>query len=469
MSQNIKTEGPTRLFVRRIFETKFEDLPAKVVDQAKNCVLDFLGVAMGGLSTEVGQVVRQYAKLFVTSDEATVLATGRKANSLDAAFANGVVAHVLELDDGNRFAMGHPGVVTIPAALAMAEKMHANGSQLILSIVCGYETFGKLGRAINPSHFSRGFHTTGTLGTMAATVAASKILSLNEDQMLSAFGIAGSLAAGISEFLSDGSMTKQIHAGRAALNGVFAAELALRGFTGPATVLEGEHGFFKALSDKTNPEEVTRSLGSNYEITNTYFKRHASCRHSHPAVDATLEILAREKFDPRTIDGLTVKTYSAAYDYTNRKNVSTPLSAKMSMPYCIAITMLHGKAGPDEFTEKAIKNEEVRGVMDKVKMSVDDELDKLVPEKRGAIVTINVGGKEFSSRVDLPKGEPENPLTRAEFEGKFATLASTSLSEKDIRATLTNIRELEHMSDVRKVTGLLSSQLNAAMITGRPT
>ena len=465
MSQNIKTEGPTRLFVRRIFETKFEDLPAKVVDQAKNCVLDFLGVAMGGLSTEVGQVVRQYAKLFVTSDEATVLATGRKANSLDAAFANGVVAHVLELDDGNRFAMGHPGVVTIPAALAMAEKMHANGSQLILSIVCGYETFGKLGRAINPSHFSRGFHTTGTLGTMAATVAASKILSLNEDQMLSAFGIAGSLAAGISEFLSDGSMTKQINAGRAALNGVFAAELALRGFTGPATVLEGEHGFFKALSDKTNPEEVTRSLGSNYEITNTYFKRHASCRHSHPAVDATLEILAREKFDPRTIDGLTVKTYSAAYDYTNRKNVSTPLSAKMSMPYCIAITMLHGKAGPDEFTEKAIKNEEVRGV----KMSVDDELDKLVPEKRGAIVTINVGGKEFSSRVDLPKGEPENPLTRAEFEGKFATLASTSLSEKDIRATLTNIRELEHMSDVRKVTGLLSSQLNAAMITGRPT
>jgi len=448
---NTKVDTPTKLLVRYISNMTFEDLPGNVVDQAKNCLIDLVGTALAGSATEIGRLVREHADSCPSSNESTILATGRKTNALDAAFCNGIVGHVLELDDGNRFAMGHPGVVTIPAALATAEKVGATGKDLILAIVCGYEVFGRLGRAMNPSHFNRGFHTTGTLGAMAASVAASKILALDEKKMLNAFGIAGSMAAGISEFLSDGSMTKQIHAGRAAQNGVHSAQLAMQGFTGPHTVLEGKHGFFKALADSFDTNKVTEKLGTDHQISSTYFKRHASCRHSHAAVDATLEIL-REKLDPQTINEVSVKTYSAAYDYTNINAVSTPLSAKMSMAYCIAVTILQGRAGPQEFTEEAIQDKKTHQLMGKVKMSIDKELDRLVPEKRGAIVEIMTDTGRFSSRVDLPKGEPENPLTKGEFEEKFRALASTSLTQKEIEEVLKMVSELERLSDIDDLT-----------------
>jgi len=451
----MESDGISARLIKHVFELKYEDLPTNVVAQAKNCILDYLGTALAGSSTEVGRLVKQQSRSFAPSRDATVMATGKRATAQDAALVNGIVGHVLELDDGNRFAMGHPGVATIPSALALAEKQEASGVDLILAAVCGYEIFGRLGRAMNPSHFNRGFHTTGTLGTMAATVAASKILRLTEGQMLNAFGIAGSLAAGISEFLEDGSMTKQIHAGRAAQNGILASELAAKGFTGPTTVLEGGHGFFKALSDNVVVEKVTDNLGQDYQISNVYFKRHASCRHSHAAVDAALEIVSKEPMDPKTIDEVLVKTYSAAYDYTNNKRVSTPLSAKMSMPYCIAVTILHRNAGPEQFTEEAIQDKAVRHLMDKVKMTIDQELDRLVPNKRGAIVEITAGGQRYSSRIDLPKGEPENPLSNTEFEDKFRNLSSSMLKPKGIKNVLKTVARLDRISDVNVLTRLL--------------
>lgn len=308
---------------------------------------------------------------------------------------------------------------------------------------------------MNPSHFNRGFHTTGTLGTISAAAAASKVISRNDEMMLNALGISGSLAAGLSEFLSDGSMTKQIHAGRAAQNGIFASLLASDGFTGPHTLLEGRHGFFKAFSDNSASDRVTERLGANFEIMNTYFKRHASCRHSHPAIDATLDILSREEIDPDSVEKILVKTYSAAYDYTASPAVDTALSAKMSMPYCVAVTILRGRAGPKEFSEESIVNKEIHRLMSKVKVTIDKELDEQVPRKRGAIVTLRVKGRYISSRVELPKGEPENPLSRQEFEDKFRTLASASLSAKRTDNVLESISKLEEVHNMNDLTNLL--------------
>lgn len=407
---------------------------------------------MGGSKTNLCAVVKEYAKSFAPSNESTVLANGGRASALDAAFANGIIGHVLELDDGNRFAMGHPGSVVIPAVLATAEKAHATGKTLILATVCGYEVFGRLGRAMNPSHFKRGFHTTGTLGTLAAAIAASKVLSLDENLILNAFGIAGSLAAGISEYLANGSSTKQLHTGRAAQNGVLSSQLALAGFTGPETVLEGKHGFLKAFSDKYNIEGITVNLGVDYQIMGTYFKRHASCRHTHSAIDATLELLSRNKLKYVTIDEISVATYSAAYDYTNIDTVKTPLSAKMSMPYCIAATIVRGRAGPEEFTPEIVVDEEIHKVMRKVRIRVEKDLDEVVPKVRPAIVTINIKGQRFSNRVDLPKGEPENPLSEREFEEKFRSLASRVLDEKRIERTLEIVSSLDSTSDINELT-----------------
>ena len=450
-----REDSTTRILIEHLHRTRFEDLPSPVIEQTKNCVEDFIGTALGGLSTEFGRLAKNYVALFGRSDESTVVATRDKSGALEAAFCNGLVGHALELEDGNRFAMGHPGVVTIPAALAAAEKASADGKRLILGIVCGYEVFGRLGKAMNPSHFKRGFHTTATLGTMAAATAAAKVLRLTHEQMLNAFGIAGSFSAGLSEFIADGSTTKQIHAGRAAQNGVFASVLAQNGFTGPHTVLEGAHGFLRAYADSYSATKMIEGLGTDYEISKTYYKRHASCRYNHAALDATFEILARESIAPETIDEVHIQTYSAAYDYTNVWTTETPLSAKMSLPYCIAVAILRGKVGPEEFTEDTIRDRQILQLMKKVKMSVDKEIDKLVPEKRPAIVRISTAGRQISERVDLPKGEPENPLSRTEFEEKFRSLASTALTPSATRRMLEVICDLENLSKIDDLTRLL--------------
>jgi 2-methylcitrate dehydratase PrpD len=448
----VEKPTPTQFLVKYISSMKFEDLPSAVVDQAKDCLLDFIGAALGGLTTSICGLVRDYAKLFPSNSEASVFATGGKATAPEAAFANGTVGHALELDDGNRFAMGHPGVVIIPAVLAAGEKTSATGKNLLLAMVCGYEVFGRLGRVMNPSHFNRGFHTTATLGTMGAAIAAAKILSLSENTMLNAFGIAGSFAAGISEFLANGSTTKQLHAGRAAQNGILSSYLASKGFTGPDTVLEGRHGFFKAFSDKCNTNGAFETLGAEYEIMRTYFKRHASCRHTHSAIDATLELLGRTKLDVQRIDHVSIETYSSAYDYTNNYTIGTPLSAKMSMPYCIAATILRGRAGPEEFTPESIADKEIRKLMSKVEMHVQKELDDAVPKKRPAIVTINANAHRFSGKADLPKGDPENPLSQQEFEDKFRSLAARVLDERRIARTMETVSKLDAISDVNELT-----------------
>lgn len=439
-----------------IHELNYKTLPPEVVRKAKDCLMDTLGAALAGSRTTEARVAKRVAEALNSKKEATLFTAKGKIGVLEAAMANGIMSHALELDDGNRYAQGHPGVGVIPAVLALGEKEKIKGRELIPAIVAGYEVFGRVGAGCNPSHFNRGFHTTGTCGTFGAAAAAGKLLKLSESKLISTLGIAGSQAAGLFAFMADGSMTKTLHAGKAAHNGILSAYLAREGFTGPATILEDKRGFYQAFADSCNPGRVLEGLGEKYEIMNTYVKFHASCRHSHPAVDAILDIARQAPLHPEEIEKVDVYTYTIAAKLINVKQVSTPITGKMSLPYSAAVAILRGRVGLGEFTPGLLNNPEVRSLMDKIDVHADPDLDKMVPDHRGARAEIILkDGKKLHAEILDCKGEPENPGSGSDIYDKFRLLAGTVLKSEKVERLLKKIDMLEKVEDLSELTGLL--------------
>lgn len=439
-----------------IVHLKYRSLPGEVILKAKHCLMDTLGAALAGSKMPEALIAKKLAEKLNPRKESTLFTGKGKVGVLEAAMANGIMSHVLELDDGNRFAQGHPGVVVIPAVLALAEKEKVKGKDIISAIVAGYEIFGRIGAGGNPSHFNRGFHTTGTCGTFAAAAAAGRLLRLNEAKMISVLGIAGSQAAGLFAFMADGTMTKVLHAGKAAQNGILSAYLAQSGFTGPAYILEDKRGFYKAFADTFNPQRVVEGLGEKYEIMNTYVKYHASCRHSHAPVDAILDIRSQTPLRPEDIEKVNVYTYTIAAKLIDGKQVSTPITGKMSLPYAAAVAILYGKVGLGEFKPKVLNDQAVQALMKKVDVYSDPDLDKLVPDHRGARAEISLtDGRKLTSEILDPKGEPENPGSENDIYDKFRLLAGTAFKTEKVRKVLEKIDNLEKLKDIAELTNLL--------------
>ncbi len=435
----------------------YNALPSEVVQKAKHCLMDTLGAALAGSNTPEARIAKRMAEKLGQKKETTLFTGKGKVGALEGALANGIMSHALELDDGNRYAQGHPGVAVIPAVLALGEKEKVKGKDLIAPIVAGYEVFGRVGAGCNPSHFNRGFHTTGTCGTFAAAAACARLLKLNESKTVSTLGIAGSQAAGLFAFMADGTMTKTLHAGKAAQNGILSAYLAKEGFTGPAFILEDKRGFYKAFADSCTPDRVVQGLGEKYEIMTTYVKFHASCRHSHPAVDAILETLARAPVKADEIEKVNVHTYTIAAKLIDGKQVSTPISGKMSLPYSAAVAILYGKVGLGEFKPRVMSDPSVLGLMEKIDVYADPELDRLVPDHRGARAEfILKDGRKLNSEVLDAKGEPENPGGASDIYDKFRMLAGTVFKPERVDKLMEKIEGLEKLKDLSELTKLLT-------------
>jgi len=437
---------------------EFEDLPKSVVEQAKRSLLDTIGVILAGLSSETGKTFTSLAREWGGIKDSTIFGDGLKVPSPIAALVNGTMGHVHELDDGHRFALGHPGITSIPAAFAVAEKSGADGKELITSIVLGYDLFVRVAKAINPSHRRRGFHTTGTCGTFGAAVASGKILHLNEKEIVNTIGIAGIQAAGLMEVMHGDSIIKPLNAGRAASNGTLAALLAEQGISAPNTILEGENGFFRAYSDQYDTDKVVSGLGEHYHIMDTYVKIHASCRHTHPTIDCILNLSKEQELDSGDIEKIIVKTYSTAYKLTGTDyEPRTPSTAKFSIPYCIAVALKYGRVGPDEFTTDKIFDKNLLRLARKVRVKIDPEIEKLVPEKRGASIKIfTKGGGEYEWTVDNPKGEPEKPVSYRELRTKFKTLVNPIIGYYKANKIIKITEKLERIGDINKLNCFLS-------------
>jgi 2-methylcitrate dehydratase PrpD len=272
-------------------------------------------------------------------------------------------------------------------------------------------------------------------------------------------GIGGSQSAGLFAFMGDGTMTKTLHAGKAAMNGILAAYLAKEGFTGPAFILEDKRGFYKAFADASTPERVVEGLGQKYEIMNTYVKYHASCRHSHAPVDAILEIRNRTGLRPEDIEKVNIYTYTIAAKLIDGKDVSTPISGKMSMPYAAAVAILYGKVGMGEFKPKVMSDRAVLGLMQKIDVFPDPEMDKLIPHHRAARAEIFMkDGTKLASDILDAKGEPENPGSSSDIFDKFRMLAGTVFKKDRVERIMEKIDSLEKVKDMSELNSLLAAK-----------
>ena len=342
---------------------------------------------------------------------------------LFAATMNAAASHISEQDDVHNGSVFHPAAVVFPAALATAQHIGASGREFLAAAVAGYEVGIRVGEFLGRSHY-RVFHTTGTAGPIAAAVAAGRLLGLDRPAMLDAIGSAGTQSAGLWEFLRDAANSKQLHVAKAAGDGLMAAFLAREGFAGARRILEGAQGMAAGMSSDADPAKLTDRLGRRWALLETSFKFHASCRHTHPAADALLNLIEASDLQPADILTITAHVHQAALDVLGPvTNPRTVHQAKFSMPATLGLIASHRRAGMaqfDGFPDDAL----ARSFLDRVEMQLDAEIDAAYPARWiGKVSVTTADGRRLRRRVEEPRGDPGNTLSRPEIEAKARALA----------------------------------------------
>jgi 2-methylcitrate dehydratase PrpD len=435
-----------------IVRTSAEDVVADVRARAAWWVLDWLGCAIAGLATPPGRIFLQHtAEQPAGSSSCLGLERGRSPQA--AALHNGAVSHIVEMDDVDRASVIHPGAVVIPSALAVAENVGASGRALLSAVTLGYEVAIRVGESVGKTHYFH-WHNTATCGVFGAAAAAGWLLGLDAQRMTWALGSAGTQAGGLWEFIADGAMSKHLHAGRAAANGVLAAELAALGFTGARRILEGRQGFFAATAPDGDPTRVTAALGDGWKLPGVSIKPYPSCRHTHSSVDAALRLRQTHDLRPADVDRVAIAAYRSVLDLTDNPAPEHLYAAKFSVQYCVARALLDGTLGLDDFTDERIREPEVRALMARTEVRLDPALDARYPREFPAEVSVTLGdGRTVRELVGSPKGDPESPLTPDELTAKFRGMLAHSVYEDRAGQLLDRIMGLEAEESVR---GLLA-------------
>lgn len=456
MEQPITPVPLRRELAHFIHDLSFGKLPDNVIHQAKRCLLDLIGVGIAGSRQKTAAIVHRLIPTMSGSHEATLWGSDTKVSVLTAVFMNAVQGHAIDMDDGHRYANGHPGVVTIPAAMALAETADLTGRDLISAIAIGYEFFIRLGSAANPDLLLRGFHTTSTIGCFSSCAVAAKLLDLNRLQIENALSLSGLQSAGLLEVLHSGESGKSFQVGKAAQSGVLAALLAQQGADGPEGVFEGEKGFFKAFSAKPcDKQSICRGLGKHFNLPGVYIKAHAACRHIHSALDAVAEIVANHSLSLEKIDSIDIETYSIAKSLTGHMaTADSELGAKFSTPIAIGLLLVFGQSDSSIYHTRFVSDPRVQATAKKVTVHASPERDKVYPEKRGAHVTIKTDTHAYTREVTYSKGEPENPISDDELTAKFEKNASTLYAADRIERMRDIIFDIENRN-VRELTALL--------------
>jgi 2-methylcitrate dehydratase PrpD len=403
---------------------RYDDLPADVIQRAKDCIADTVAVIVLGNAMPWSQIVVRYAQRVGAGGRSRILgARGPTLHAPAAALANGTLAHAFESDNLTKPGAGvHPGATLLPPALAIAQERGNTGRELITAVVAGFEVMYRIGHATKHSNERRGFHAPGTTGPFGAAVAAGVLLNLTAGEMTNALGIAGSMAAGLMEFARSGTgaMVKRLHLGRAAEAGVVAASLAADGFTGPASVIEGEAGFLKVFCTEWDMADVTRGLGTDYATMNLCLKRFPMHMTAQTGVQAVLELQAEHGFTGAQVDRVTVAGTERMATINNIRDPGDIMMAQYSIPFCVALALFRDPRDPASFDDSALTNSDIRAMCERVAITVADPPTK-VPG--ASIVTIMLkDGRCFSREVDEFNGTPARPLDRDELRDKFTTL-----------------------------------------------
>jgi len=434
----------------------YRQLPDASRNSVKRLLLDYLGVAIAGSQTESGHAARMFAQCSGTKAESTLIGDTVRVPAANAAFANAISSHSIELDDIDVIALFHFSPPVFSAALAAAEQHSASGKQLLVALAAGCEMMERVSRAANNSLRNRAFHTTPTCGVFGATVAAAKLYRLTPAKLISAFGLAGAQASGLMEMYGP-SMQKRFNPGPAARNGVTAAGMAHFGFTGAATIFEGERGFLRAFTDKSDASQLTAGLDQPYQL-DIEFKPYSCARPIHNAIDCALEI--RKQHQPKLDE---IKRISMARHpdwalYHQNKTPQTYHEAQVSLPYSVAVALKEGAALLKQYTDRKLKDPVLRRISDLVDITVDSSLPRGVSCK----MTMNMNdGRQFVSQVDYPKGSIQNSMSDAELRFKFDTLATPVIGEAHAAQLADLVAGIEQVSDIGKLMRLTAKPKRA--------
>lgn len=428
-----------------ILSTQYCDIPRNVIDMAKSCMIDLFGCIIGASKTPEAEMILSLVREEGAQPKSSILGVWEKTSVLYSVLANGYIGHVFEMDDMYTGASMHPGLPVIPVAVALAEHFDKSGEELLEAIVVGYEIVMRVSECVFPSHYEH-WHTTATCGTFGAAATAGKMLGLNREQLVWALGNAGSQAAGLWQFSDDGAMTKYLHCGKAAYNGLLAALLAQKGYTGARRILEGKRGFVAAASRATNPEKAFEGLGdSTYRIMRTGFKPYPSCGHTHTAIGAALSILEKNVLTPVQIERVVVEVNATALKIACKNEiVTTAMEAKFSLKYCVAAALYYGSVDNNTISAESISHQGFIDFTKKIVVNESAKLSENYPQLQTAVVRVyTVDGQEYLESVDYPKGDAKDPLSGKELYGKYLALTSNVIPAESANKLLDLCQKIE--------------------------
>jgi 2-methylcitrate dehydratase PrpD len=447
--------SPTRELAAFGRSLSIDAIPANVLQKAREAFIDTIGVCIFGAGLPWGRMVIDYAQLYGAGGTGTILGTDLKVSSPMAALANGVLGHAFELDNLRQPSMGvHHGSTLIPPALAVGEEVHASGRDLLAAFVAGTEVMSRIGLASDNTAEKVGFHSPGITGAFGSTVVAGRLFGLSEEQMVNAFGIAGSLCSGLLAFTKagNGGMVKRLHAGRASESGVLAARLAKSGFTGPDTVLEGKFGVFEAFTRGPKMERLLDGLGTRWETLRICVKCYAAHITAHTPI-RLLEDLKREHgFSGDDIAEIRAATSEKVLSHHNIVGPKDVATSQYSLPFCLAIAAYRDPRQPSSFLNAPHEDPALKDLAKRVKLTLNEESAE--PGKAWAtkLELVLRDGRILKAEGNGFRGAPDTPMSEAELDGKFLALSS-SMGDSGSRRLLDALKRLDDCSDVATLAG----------------
>ena len=429
----------TRTLARYIVNAKPEDVPGAIVGEARRTLVNWVGCALGGARHETLDNAVAALHPFSGPPQATVLGRRERMDALTASLMNGMSSHVLDFDDTHLKTVIHPAGPVAPAILALAEMQPVSGRDFLHALILGVEVECRIGNAVYPAHYDRGWHITGTAGVFGAAAACGKLLGLSEAQMVWALGLAAAQPVGLREMF--GSMTKSYHPGRAAQNGLTAAVLASKNFTSTDVALEGKSGWVHVLSTEVKWDEITSRLGDRFELSLNTYKPFACGIVLHPTIDACLQLRAAHKLTPNQIDRIDLAVHPLVLELTGKRTPQTGLEGKFSVYFAAAIAIVAGGAGPKQFSDALVGDPAVVALRDRVVATVTPGISEAQVR---AVITLK-DGRRIEQHIEQVVGSVERPMSDADLDRKFLDLADGVLPLPQARQLLDLCRTVDKL------------------------
>jgi 2-methylcitrate dehydratase PrpD len=423
-------------------------VPPAVVEAAGRSITDWLGTAIRGSAEPLADAIGAVIRATGGEPQATVVGRSVRTSALMACLANGAQSHALDFDDTHLPSIVHGAAPVAPVVLAVGEWRHLSGADALAAFIAGFEVETRIGRVLGRKLADRGWHVTGVLGHFGAAAAAGKLLGLDHARLAHALGIAGTQAAGLEQ--SFGTMSKPLHPGKAAMNGVLAAMLAREGFTGSTAMLDAPHGLAGTFLGVTDISRAAEDLGKRFELLENSTKGYAACHLTHATIDAARAIRARSAPAAEAVESIVCHVHPLTLKVANNRAPRTGLEAKFSIAFCTAVGLLRGDAGEAEFDDASVRDDAVTRVMARVTPEADTALGI-----GAARMTVRLAdGRVLEERITAARGTPGNPLTRDELEGKFRRLAEVVLPVERVDRLVETLRRLPDVRDLAEVAAL---------------